>query len=46
MVENDVSQRKALEQLKLNRTTFRSQFDKASRQVSQEFGVDSVDELY
>ena len=46
MMDQDLSQRKALEQLKLNRTTYRSQFDKASRQVCREFGVDNVDELY
>lgn len=46
MVDQDISQRKALEQLGLNRTTYRSQFEKASRQVCREFGVDNVDELF
>ena len=46
MVDQDISQRKALEQLNLNRTTYRSQFEKAARQVCREFGVDSVDELF
>ena len=45
MVDQDISQRKALEQLGLNRSTYRSQFEKASYQVCREFGVDSVDEL-
>ena len=46
MVEQDISQRKALEQMGLNRTPYRSQFEKASRQVCREFGVNSVDELF
>ena len=46
MVDQDISQRKALEQLGMNRTTYRSQFEKASRQECQEFGVDSIDDLF
>ncbi|MBO5569057.1 MAG: hypothetical protein J6J41_02940 [Clostridia bacterium] len=46
MVDQDISQRKALEMLQMNRTTYRSQFEKACSQVCQEFGVDSIDELF
>lgn len=46
MVEQDISQRKALEQLGLKRTTYRSQFDRAVQQVCREFGVGSIDELF
>ena len=46
MTDQDISQRKALEMLEMNRTTYRSQFEKASRQVCREFGVESIDELF
>ncbi|MBR1711131.1 MAG: hypothetical protein IJ719_20270 [Clostridia bacterium] len=46
MTDQDISQRKALELLEMNRTTYRSQFEKASRQVCREFGVESIDELF
>lgn len=45
MADQNISQRKAMDLLGMNRTTFRSQLDRVEKQVCQEFGVDSIDEL-
>ena len=45
MADQNISQRKAMELLGMNRTTFRSQLTRVEKQVCQEFGVDSIDEL-
>ena len=47
MTDGDgLSQRKAIEKLGLNRTTYRSQLEKATAMLCREFGVDDIRDLY
>lgn len=47
MTDGDgLSQRKAIEKLGLNRTTYRSQLEKAKKILCREFGVNDIKDLY
>ena len=45
MVDDDLSARKALEQLGINRSAYRYRVDCAEKQLCKEFGVDDIREL-
>ena len=45
MAEDDLSARKALEQLNISRSAYRYRVDRAEKQLCEEFGVDDISEL-
>ncbi len=45
MADDDLSARKALEQLNINRSAYRYRVDRAEKQLCEEFGVDDISEL-